>query len=191
MSFGKFISNGKEVIIGGRNFTTDKSLNMTDENILGVSMPFKTMTQEEFDSASEEDKKGIILTNPQVGIHIARPEIYSEEETLIGSWLGKPLYRKTIDIKTPSTVDQYKDVCSLGFDIDVVNIYGFLRTQDDLNTQHSVVPLSHYQNSTNYMYFYVHKNTSKESFVSIYTKGSGYTNKSAWIIVEYTKTTDE
>lgn len=46
---------------GGVNFTIDKTLTMSEDNVLGVTVPTKGVTKEEFDQMSNEEKKGHII----------------------------------------------------------------------------------------------------------------------------------
>lgn len=85
---------------GGTNFTTDNSLQMSAENMLGVTTPVQGIkTQAEFDALPADDQnKGLwVISDGESGGSSAGGEIYSTEETRIGTWIdGKPLYRKTM-----------------------------------------------------------------------------------------------
>lgn len=113
MSYAKIIINGKEATIGGYDFTTDKSLAMTDENVLGVSNPVNgILSQEDYDALHPEEKeKGSYLIPLQEETFLPPSKnIYSEEEVLIGSWFGNPLYRRVIKHKTPSAINSWQTV---------------------------------------------------------------------------------
>ena len=53
--------------------------------------------------------------------------MYSEEETIVGTWIdGRPIYRRTLQITSPNTLNTYENVydCS-NFNIELVtNLYG-------------------------------------------------------------------
>lgn len=85
---------------GGTQFTTDDTLTMTDDNILGVTTPVNTiLTQAEYDALPEDQRnKGLYVVeesgdNVSSGGGSGYLNIYSTEEVVIGEWFGKPLYR--------------------------------------------------------------------------------------------------
>lgn len=67
-----------------------------------VSTPTKTLTQAEYNALSEEEKQADILyaitdDGGSSGGGASTGEVYSTEETQIGTWIdGKPLYRKVV-----------------------------------------------------------------------------------------------
>lgn len=124
-----------------------------------------------------------------------KPWLYSEEETIIGNYLGKPLYRKII-----KDIDLYTYDNSLvieNIDTLVGNIYGratYINAMDG-STAYSPIPAivgggssdRDYQLSFNIGYDNGIINISKgNALVS-----SNYSSITANIILEYTKTTDE
>lgn len=50
---------------GGINFTIDKTLTMSEDNVLGVAVPTKGVTKEEFDQMSDDEKKGHIIVTDE------------------------------------------------------------------------------------------------------------------------------
>lgn len=75
------------------------------------SIPLKPITQAEYDALSEEEKNSEtawLVTDAESGGESSvagggsSDEVYSEEETVIGTWFGKPLYRKVFQVTTPT-----------------------------------------------------------------------------------------
>ena len=112
---------------------------------------------------------------------------YSEEEQIIGTWIdGKPLYRKVLVLTTPSSVDSTKD-----YEIDktyiVHNIQGYIDNGNNIN---HCIPLNFYVNNT-YVFTRVRENLDSLNISITLSKDlSSTTNKSVYVIIEYTKTTD-
>ncbi len=114
---------------------------------------------------------------------IFAPVIYSDTERCIGIWRdNKPLYQKTYQITTPSTLNdsvQVQDISALNVDT-VVNLFG------------------HYHSSINWglnIYF----NTSRSSnvfvngaktYISMLVNDNATLNQTAYVTIQYTKTTD-
>ncbi len=94
----------KEYVDAGTTFSTDDTLTTTAENVLGVTTPVKrVLTQSEFDALPEAEQKKGLYVIPGEGSGSSggssEGEVYSTEETRIGTWIdGKPIYRKVLDI---------------------------------------------------------------------------------------------
>lgn len=183
---GKRISTGG----GGTKFTIDDTLTMNEDNVLGVAIPTKGVLKEEFDRMSDEEKKGLIVVTDDDTPGGRSGEIYSTEETRIGTWIdGKALYRMVIETKTGDTINTVNRLVSwksIGVE-KLVNISGIC-----------------YQSTGTmvcYPFYYglLNDGTTVEYGV-VYCQSSGYiverhgthTNDSQpfIIILEYTKTTD-
>ena len=114
-------------------------------------------------------------------------ENYSEQERIIGTWIdGKPLYRKTLNVKLDD--NNYGDTgVPNGYIADnikeVTNIYG---TMEYSNIGLSKIPINSYIDTTHYSSFYYYS-TSKSLRVFL---GKDLAGLKAIINVEYTKTTD-
>ena len=113
-------------------------------------------------------------------------ERYSTEETRIGTWLGKPLYRRVLT-KDVTGVTQ----TSLGYiyNVDFISICDKSSTILKNNSStHYYIPVSTYTSSSDFSKFYGYKNVSENS-VNILWAGSSMTGTLV-AVVEYTKTTD-
>ena len=105
---------------------------------------------------------------------------YSTTEIRIGTWLGKPLYRKVFNVNSISTSNtDLVNITSLNYS-QIVKVYGMLNTD---NNQHFPIPLT--DSSANYSVIFA-TSTALRGRAAV---GSGnFAN--AWLAVEYTKTTD-
>ena len=103
---------------------------------------------------------------------------YSTSETRIGTWTdGKPIYRQVITGTTASSNSPTAigSITNLG---EIVKIDGFIRTSNQsipANFVYNTEQNSCYREGNN---------------IIVRTTASSYQNKSCYIIVEYTKTTD-
>lgn len=105
---------------------------------------------------------------------------YSSNETKIGTWYGRPLYRKVFTINSISTSNtNLVDIQSLGIR-DVVKLYGTIYTD---NNQYFPMPLT--DSSSNYSVIFVTA-TSIRGRAAIGSGNFSY----CWIAIEYTKQTD-
>ena len=112
-------------------------------------------------------------------------EVYSTEETRIGTWIdGKPLYRRVFHVTTPSGSGETK-MMTLGKDYFVTNISGFFVSASG-NTCYLPNSASTSKSSNNYQ---VMIDTGGDVVMQVaYT---GFYNRATVLVLEYTKTTDE
>lgn len=110
-------------------------------------------------------------------------ESYSTEETKIGTWLGKPLYRKVISGGTvTATNTQIGTISNLD---NLASIRGTAHSTA-LSNQYYNIPNTHGDNSS----YYIDALVNNGSEVRI-RFGTGITQlEKVYVIVEYTKTTD-
>lgn len=171
----------------GTGFTPDDTLTLSD-GTLGVTTPVQGVyTQAEFDALPEAQKnKGLYVISDGENGGSNAGEIYSTEETVIGSWIdGRPLYRKTWVAETPSEIGAYKPIVSEDPVFYVINAlprtYGFVA----YNTG-NLPPINMYVTNTNYIgtWFLNRK-------IQCIIGGAGWANKTIYITLEYTKTTDQ
>lgn len=108
----KIVLNGSVVEISNAESSTsvvfDDTMSTNDAGVTGVTNPVKAvLTQTEYDALPEEERnKGFYIIKGGTGNGSSSgsfKEVYSEEETVIGTWMGKPLYRKIITGVTPAT----------------------------------------------------------------------------------------
>lgn len=130
------------------------------------------------------DAGGTVTTPNLKAVHtVSNAEVYSTEETVIGTWIdGKPLYRKVIPITIPAVANTNTTVytgdhsnCAL------VNRYGVIGT--------TAGNLDYYYSSSNYMCVY--GSMSEIRMILGADAVKSYGGRSSHIILEYTKTTDE
>lgn len=166
------------------NFTTDDTLNMSEDNVLSVATPNKgIISQSEFDALDEEEKnRGVYVIPGDMGgsFNPYFPEIYSEEETVIGRWIdGRPVYRKVSRLII--TGGEYIKANLEGMN-DLIQIYGIVRRNDGVY----YTPINH-NNGTNHITCTYRK--TDDMFEFSYT--NTHINSTVIIISEYTKTTDQ
>ena len=115
------------------------------------------------------------------------PFEYSEEETVCGIWLGKPLYRKTIifssNISSGSNTEAHY--------IDNVDIIFVNQGKSFMFAVSSGLsypfPINQYNDATNYDRVGVRADRSN---IIIYSEGNWGNNWKAYVTLEYTKTID-
>ena len=107
--------------------------------------------------------------------------VYSTEETQIGTWIdGKPLYRKVFNVGIPGKKDIVINISDLPKDT-VTNCYVFLSTFG-LNTENLYISCSSYNNLNLYIISNeIHIDLGQESRI----------NKPTYVVIEYTKSTDQ
>lgn len=94
----------------------------------GNLRPYGTKVEDTLPVGTEVDYDGNDV--PEGWEEVDNPNNYSTEETKIGTYLGKPLYRKVIETTAPSTVDTNANIYTFTENIEnVVNIYGYLYYQ--------------------------------------------------------------
>lgn len=105
---------------------------------------------------------------------------YSTEEQVIGTWIDeKPLYKKTYIIEV-GTIDHVRQ--DLDANMNIINVYGIAKSTSD-NTDAS--PINMVENTSN-----VYIKTRCYSQQIHILVGSGLNNRTYYVTVEYTKTTD-
>ena len=156
---------------------------------------------------------GMVLTNLVVGLQIERgstatdfeipvtPSInvdgetiytkgqneeYSTNETVIGTWNGKPLYRKVIQKDVSANTNETYSLSSLGIsnqDIVIINL-GESTAHYSSITGASYSPVSYYVSSTDRAHVYVNV------YYNLIIQNQNSTDRTYHIVLEYTKTTD-
>ena len=134
---------------------------------------------------------GTLPTNALVAItDDSRDNSYSTDEVLTGKfWIdGKPIYRKVFETTTPATADTDTVLMKIADDVEsIVDLSGFLYYSTN-PTQIEPINWS-YSGTQPYMTTYVREDNDGELHIRQKASG-GRNNKSEYIIVEYTKTTD-
>ena len=105
-------------------------------------------------------------------------QIYSTDETVIGTWInGKPLYRKIIKTSVKQGVQKIYDVSNMNLD-DIIRMNGSISQSEG-----SIVHIPYGTSSNDFAVVYYPKSSNQ---IEINTSTAGIVN----IILEYTKTTD-
>lgn len=114
--------------------------------------------------------------------YVDKKQTYSTDEIVVGTWLGKPLYRKVIDFGDLPNIT-YKDVSINIYDeIDVMRIYG-----TGISSNGNKLPIP-YAGGGSYDIAISYQHTTKSVRIQTYSDRS---SMSAQVVIEYTKTTDE
>lgn len=191
MGVTKIIINGQKYSLGGgggMTFTTDDTLTMSEDNVLSVKMPVKgPITKEAYDKLSEEEKENVyIVEEDNPIINDVSQDIYSEQEIRIGTWLGKPLYRRAFNFITPNVEDTNTTILTLNKTITIRRLYGTVTKSNG-----AVLSLPYTENNGAQCLIYY--STSLSAIRVTISKGTDtvdITSCNATCIFEYTKTTD-
>ena len=198
--FTKQVSNPSsgtdEIYFGiGRNYNTNDNSNKTENKgkdqphntvhpVLGVNFIIKAKQSvgivgtvvSDMNAQGDND----VAPTKVIKDYVDEKQTYSTDEIVVGTWLGKPLYRKVIDFGALPNASS-KDVNSGLTNVIMHHIYGVARKADNTTLVLSYATIDPLGNIS-----LVFTNDNK---VRIQT-GSDRTAYSAYIILEYTKTTD-
>ena len=107
---------------------------------------------------------------------------YSESEIIVGRWVdGKPLYRKSYKVTSPSTLNSSTVLFTYSSDIEIQDIDGFILAPDE------DIPINFYYSAHNFVSCWSdHKNKQ----IKILVSNSSYISRPTIITALYTKTTD-
>lgn len=173
-----------------------------DGDTISVTTPTRGIyTQAEYDALpSSEQTKGLYVTSGgesqpmkiiingqevEVGGGGTTEEVYSTEETRIGTWIdGKPLYRKSWDTITPTEVGTVKTLVknALPNNVDIItNLRVIINRSGHSN---STFASNYYFSNTDYFTVYV------DGVNIIMHLTTAFVSKRCCVVVEYTKTTD-
>lgn len=115
-------------------------------------------------------------------------ENYSTEETRIGTWTdGKPVYRRVVELTTPSSISSNTLCYSTNEFIIVDKLTGFYGFMHDANGNDSDInTLGELGTDKNKCRTYL--DTDRGIYMNV--NSSFFINRPCWIVVEYTKTDD-
>jgi archaellum component FlaF (FlaF/FlaG flagellin family) len=105
---------------------------------------------------------------------------YLNTETIVGTWGGKPIYRKVIHITNPQTSNTDYGIISNAFGI-LVNLYGYM-----VGNTGARIPVPQTDSSSTYSVVFVQQNGTLRGRFSFAGAAATEVN----VVVEYTKTTD-
>lgn len=113
-------------------------------------------------------------------------EVYSTEETVIGTWLGKTLYRKVLNLNGLPTRNTAKNIDTGVNNIErVIKNYGY--GYNPTSSRYTTLPII--TSSTQYAGLTTNYNGSTNQ-VTIYSENDNSSYTEAYLVIEYTKTTD-
>lgn len=158
--------------------TLTNNLIATTSNTYYLRFTYKT----DEDYSKGQLELGSVATDYVEHKEFSNKQIYSTEEKVIGTWMGKPLYRKTIGIRTPNTTNN-TEVYSFDTNFIIKNYYGFVT----ISESSQLLPINFYFTNEYNVATYITKNTGK---INMKVGSIAYTNQLATISLEYTKTTD-
>lgn len=178
----------KEALAGKQDVITAGDGLSKEDGVLGVDTPVRgIVTRGEFDALPAEQRNKGFYVIPEAGdTSGAYDQVYSTEETRIGTWIdGKPLYRKVYSLKTGTLSRGKNAVVSYDPAFDVKHFWSSIirSTGDCFNTGVFLSDPS----------FQVSTFLTNHS-VCLYTGDSmagSISNAPITIVLEYTKTTDQ
>lgn len=128
---------------------------------------------------------GILANEEAIGQFQRGLDVYSVEETVIGTWIdGKPLYRITLSITSPSAVKTNTNV----YYTTELSIDQFLDLTGVLIHPNVTVKLP-YASNEDYYISVTYDNTNQAIIMRI--GATTYADKPCFLTIWYTKTTDE
>lgn len=153
-----------------------------DEDTLNVTTPVKAvLSPSEWDALTPEQQSSglyVVTTPSDTGTSW---DVYSTEETPVGTWIdGKTIYRKTYNFTTPSAGPDHNI-----FSVEDLQIGTLLNIRGMVASTDRVTAISNY-NGNNY---YFNASLFNDNYIKA-SVTSSYAKKPAFIIIEYTKTTD-
>lgn len=145
-----------------------------------------TVDSSVFDDQATEFTSRPTNTSVLYCIRYNSPQSYSTTEKVIGTWIdGKPLYQKTYQVTTPSTINSYSTIISNLGPINITSINGYLI---QTNVPHHI-PVNISFGNQNISTFASY-DTPTNACIMMYTNVSAYTSAQCYITLQYTKTTD-
>lgn len=103
--------------------------------------------------------------------------VYDEEERVVGSWFGKPLYRKCVEGITNSYTNGWTEITSIDNIQKICSIKGIIHE--------SLTPAE-----LGFPNPYVSAGLINENKIAIYVANSSFANENFLLVIEYTKITD-
>jgi hypothetical protein len=153
------------------------------DNQTGNMIPLGVKVEDTLPVGTEIDYDGQDI--PEGWVEVDDPNVYSTSETRIGTWLGKPLYRKVLsdtlpDVTTTGTTAT-KNV-DIGSNIDLAFVSGgYIHSRYGLNFQST-----YFSNDGTAINCYI----TSDKKLRLSSNNDNYNGSTANIIVHYTKTTD-
>lgn len=197
----KIISNGQELVFpsgGVADVTVDSTLTKSDDGTIGVTTPVKAiLTREAFEALPEAERNTgmyVVYDEEDESSTPSTPsesssagEVYSEEETVIGTWIdGKPLYRKVFESTTPPNKNSTAIISQSA--LELLNVDKYVHLHGSMNYLENAANVCLVSGTSA-------DNTSFNMWIDARgivcnVSATQYYNQNVIIILEYTKTTD-
>lgn len=104
------------------------------------------------------------------------------DEIVIGSWLGKPLYRRVYKVTTPNAINTSVEVKTIN-----IGVKNYISVWANINISGNAISSSGGGSSC---VVFMRRPSATEDKITMRTDASGYLNKDAYVVLEYTKTSD-
>ena len=109
-------------------------------------------------------------------------DVYSTDEKIIGKWIdGKPLYRKSYEVTSPSASNSSTVLFTYSSDMEIQDIDGYILAPDEN------ISVNLYYSTANYVCCW---SNHKDKQIKMVVSKSSYTSRPTIITILYTKTTD-
>lgn len=175
----EYLTTGSSVNIASRLFSISDNTISFENNLLQ-----QTGSSRAINNNYNVPIKVIGYKN-KISIALEQESVYSTEEVIVGKWFGKPLYRKVLNITLPEEALNSDYECA---DLSSVNIDKLVKLEGLIDATSTQVILNlAYKGNIQYCSCYYAKETKKLRYA---TNNEQYVNVTAYIILEYTKTTD-
>lgn len=141
------------------------------------------LTEAQYDALTDDEKENGVYLIPGNTSKTPDPSgnVYSAEETITGTWIdGKPLYRKVLQFTSPNETSE-ASVTTISTTFRLTNQHGFL-----LSKNGEQIPIG-FSDTNALVVACVKSNGDIRMHVSM----SHYTSCDCFLVIEYTKTTDE
>lgn len=118
-------------------------------------------------------------------------EVYDDEERIIGTWFGKPLYRKVFPTTLPDCSGDGTSA-TRRIELEGLNIEDCPRTEVYVNANgySTTTPYFSGDNPQRFVRCYVARVNGVASHANILNANTGYNGQTAYLILEYTKVGD-
>lgn len=160
----------------------DSTMVEDPETGVGVKYPIVPIGYTEYEQLTDAEKQDIAFIvdgMPAESDIPVKDNVYSEEEVVIGTWFGKPLYRRVINVATGSNTSFYSIVHPLT-GVEVTRISGWIMHGGGGEvSSREFIPS---------MYCEVLVRTNG---IALAPNNVAFANRPCTLIFEYTKTTDQ
>ena len=149
---------------------------------------YKDIYVKSFDTlpvGTEVDYDGNTVPTGWTEIADIQPGVYSTAETICGTWLGKPLYRKVIQTTIPTSGNNQN--VSFQNNVAIMKSVSGFALQSASGGVNLILP---YISMSNSWSIYAYYNRANQELIIENSGTSFMNNTTCYLIAEYTKTTD-